>query len=175
MGAFTLRDEALGVVLNVSMFITVRGVAVRVERRVPSRGIGAKDTVLGADLSAVLVCSLGSLIVMRGMVVGAGGLSVKTSATCTSASCWRGVNLVSRRSLRGSLRILLRSSIVAWRRSSGVATGSASLPGIHVTALTMRIRCLIVVIEVDILLSVVVDVLIDTRVGAPLLYVISSV
>ena len=109
VGAFTLRDEALGVVLNASMCITVRGVVVRVERRVPSRGIGAKESVLGDGLSAVL----GSFIVMRGMVVGAGGLSVKTSATCTSASCWRGVNSFSRRSLRGSLRILLRSSIVA--------------------------------------------------------------
>ena len=117
--------------------MTVRGVALRVERRVPWRVCGVNDTDLGAVLSAVLGFKLDSLIVMRGMVVGAGGLSVKTSATCWSALCWRGVSSVRSGSVRGSMRILLRSSIVAWRRSRGVATGSASLPGIHVTELTM--------------------------------------
>ena len=103
VSAVTLRDEALGVWPNVSMFITVRGVGLRLERRIPLRGIGAKDTDLGAGLSTGLGCSIGSLSVIRGSVVGAGGLSVKTSATCTSASCWRGVSSVRSRSLRGSL------------------------------------------------------------------------
>ena len=66
---------------------TSRGVALRLELRVPLRGIGANDTVLGAGLFAMLAFSIGSLIVMRGIVVDARGLSVKTPATWMSAAC----------------------------------------------------------------------------------------
>ena len=58
LAAVTLRDEALGVARNESMFITVRGVALRGELRVPLRGRGAKDTVFGAGVSTMLAFSL---------------------------------------------------------------------------------------------------------------------
>ena len=153
----TLRDEALGVGRNESMFITVRLTPLSDERLVPCFGMGANDTVLVAGMSAVFLFSVG-LTVMRGSVLGLVCLSavfsvgltvmrgfvclfVKTSDTLTSASRWLGNSSVKRSSLLGSRKILLSSSMVACSRSNVVATGSASLPGIHVALLTIRDAC----------------------------------
>ena len=120
--------------------IIVRLTLLRFERLVPCCGTGANDTVLVAGMSPVFLFSVG-LTVMRGSVLGLVCLFVKTFDTLTSASRWLGNSSVKRSSLLGSRRILLRSSMVACSRSNVVATGSASLPGIHVTLLTVRDAC----------------------------------
>ena len=98
----------------------------------------------GRGASVGLAVGLGLLsLLCGGRIVTLGSSAGSTSgvndfATSSKAFLWLGCNWVTKVSTLGLLRMLPKSLTVAVKRSIGVATGTASLLGIHVTVLTIR-------------------------------------